>query len=196
LARGLRLAERHDLTEPSFRRSAAAWRAHGRKGENDGAASVSLPGRGALSRIERLVDTRVWVTWLVGLGRSALTDSSERSFFERVYIVVRMIPRGKVASYGQIATYLGHPRAARTVGWALHGIPQGSDVPWQRVINAKGRITISGAEYSASLQRELLEEEGIVFGPDERVDMSVYRWDGPDWGELDRVMRGGRGHTA
>ena len=120
-----------------------------------------------------------------------LTKSSELNFFEKVYIVVRMIPRGRVASYGQIAAYLGHPRAARTVGWALHGIPEGSDVPWQRVINAKGRITISGVEYSAALQRELLEEEGIVFGPDDRVDMRVYRWEGPDWSQLDRVLGGG-----
>lgn len=120
-----------------------------------------------------------------------LGRSPELTFFDKVYIVVRMIPKGKVASYGQIAAYLGHPRAARTVGWALHGIPEGSDVPWQRVINGKGRITISGVEYSAALQRELLEEEGIVFGPDDRVDMRVYRWEGPDWIELDHVLRGG-----
>ena len=78
-----------------------------------------------------------------------LGQSAELTFFDKVYIVVRMIPRGRVASYGQIATYLGHPRAARTVGWALHGIPEGSDVPWQRVINAKGRITIP--QYQALL---------------------------------------------
>jgi len=118
-------------------------------------------------------------------------DQKKLSFFEKVYILVRMIPEGKVASYGQIAAYLGHPRAARTVGWALHGIPEGSDVPWQRVINAVGRITISNVEYSASLQRHLLEEEGVVFGDDERVDMRVYRWDGPDWVELERVLHGG-----
>ena len=121
-----------------------------------------------------------------------LAKSPELSFFDKVYIVVRMIPKGKVASYGQIAAYLGHPRAGRTVGWALHGIPEGSDVPWQRVINARGRITISGVEYSAALQRELLEEEGIVFGSDDRVDMRVYRWGGPDWSQLDRVLGGGK----
>lgn len=117
-------------------------------------------------------------------------DQKKVSFFEKVYILVRMIPRGRVASYGQIAAYLGHPRAARTVGWALHGIPEGSDVPWQRVINAKGRITISNVEYSATLQRQLLEEEGIIFGDDERVDMGAYRWEGPDWVELESILRG------
>jgi len=114
-------------------------------------------------------------------------DQKKLSFFEKVYILVRMIPEGKVASYGQIAAYLGHPRA----GWALHGIPEGSDVPWQRVINGRGRITISNVEYSASLQRHLLEEEGVVFGEDERVDLRVYRWEGPDWGELESMLRGG-----
>ena len=103
---------------------------------------------------------------------------------------MRMIPEGKVASYGQIAAYLGHPRAARTVGWALHGIPEGSDVPWQRVINARGRISISNIRYTASLQRDLLEEEGIVFGDDDRVDLGVYRWEGPDWAELEGILRG------
>ena len=118
------------------------------------------------------------------------SDRKKLNFFEKVYVVVRMIPRGKVASYGQIAACLGHPRAARTVGWALHGIPEGSDVPWQRVINAEGRITISNVEYSASLQRQLLEEEGIVFGADDRVDLGVYRWNGPDWVELEVRLRG------
>ncbi|MFB0536550.1 MAG: MGMT family protein, partial [Anaerolineae bacterium] len=56
-------------------------------------------------------------------------------FFSRVYRLVSMIPRGKVASYGQIARMLGSPRGARTVGWALHGLPEGTDVPWHRVIN-------------------------------------------------------------
>ena len=124
-------------------------------------------------------------------GAHCVDVPKKLSFFEKVYILVRMIPEGKVASYGQIAAYLGHPRAARTVGWALHGIPEGSDVPWQRVINNKGRITISNVEYSASLQRDLLEEEGIVFGEDDRVDLRVYRWDGPDWVELESMLRGG-----
>ena len=69
----------------------------------------------------------------------------EPSFFERVYRVVQQIPRGKVASYGQIAALLGHPQAARTVGWALNALTSErvAQVPWQRVINSAGRISIS-----------------------------------------------------
>ena len=64
------------------------------------------------------------------------------SFFEQVYQVVHCIPPGKVATYGQIARILGKPRGARTVGWALHSTPEGSDVPWQRVINSQGKISL------------------------------------------------------
>ena len=57
-------------------------------------------------------------------------------FFDRVYTVVRRIPAGRVTSYGHVAALCGKPCAARTVGWALHGLPDGSDVPWHRVVNA------------------------------------------------------------
>ena len=106
----------------------------------------------------------------------------EPNFFERVYRVVRQIPPGKVASYGQIAALLGHPQAARTVGWALNAL-RGSevdDVPWQRVINSRGRISISRADLGADLQAALLEQEGIVFGPDGRVDLRRFGWRGLD----------------
>src|SRR5450756_128721 len=83
----------------------------------------------------------------------------EPSFFERVYRVVTHIPRGRVASYGQIAALLGQPRAARTVGWALSSLTpqQTAEVPWQRVINHAGRISISRVDLSAEVQRSLLE---------------------------------------
>ncbi|MEE9617532.1 MAG: MGMT family protein, partial [Anaerolineae bacterium] len=64
-------------------------------------------------------------------------------FFERVYRLVRQVPPGKVTSYGALARMLGRPRAARTIGWALHSLPEGSDVPWHRVINSQGCISIS-----------------------------------------------------
>ncbi len=75
----------------------------------------------------------------------------EPNFFERVYALVRQIPRGKVSSYGQIAALLGHPQAARTVGWALNALRDSEirDVPWQRVINSAGRISISRADLGA-----------------------------------------------
>jgi methylated-DNA-protein-cysteine methyltransferase-like protein len=110
-------------------------------------------------------------------------------FFHQVYRVVRLIPPGKVATYGQIAVLLGHPRAARTVGWALHALPEGSDVPWHRVINARGRISTSCWEHDADLQRRRLEAEGIAFGPDDRVDLKVYRWEGLTWPEMDELRR-------
>jgi len=110
-------------------------------------------------------------------------------FFHQVYRVVRLIPPGKVATYGQIAALLGHPRAARTVGWALHALPEGSDVPWHRVINARGRISTSCWEHDADLQRRRLEAEGIAFGPDDRVDLKVYRWEGLTWPEMDELRR-------
>jgi methylated-DNA-protein-cysteine methyltransferase related protein len=106
----------------------------------------------------------------------------EPSFFDRAYAVVRQIPRGKVASYGQIAALLGHPQAARTVGWALSAL-RGSeidDVPWQRVINSHGRISISRVDLDADLQRALLEEEGVEFDSRGYVDLERFGWKGMD----------------
>jgi methylated-DNA-protein-cysteine methyltransferase related protein len=107
------------------------------------------------------------------------------SFFDRVYIVVQHIPPGRVASYGQVAAVLGHPRAARTVGWALNALSpdRASIVPWQRVINSTGRISISRADLDAALQRRLLEDEGIEFGLDGRVDWNRFGWGGLAWHE-------------
>lgn len=87
-------------------------------------------------------------------------------FFEQVYALVRQVPRGKVISYGQIARMLGKPRGARLVGWAMRVCPDG--VPWQRVVMADGSVT--GGEF-AQARRALLEEEGVTFLPDGRVDM-------------------------
>ncbi|MBI3286937.1 MAG: MGMT family protein [Chloroflexi bacterium] len=100
------------------------------------------------------------------------------NFFDRVYQVVARIPRGRVASYGQIAEMLGHPRGARTVGWALHELPQGSRVPWHRVINAAGRISIPEVE-EAHEQRIRLEQEGVVFDERGYIDMRRYQWRPP-----------------
>ncbi|MFZ5915543.1 MAG: MGMT family protein [Chloroflexota bacterium] len=109
-------------------------------------------------------------------------------FFEQVYRVVRCIPPGQVASYGQVAAMLGNPHAARTVGWAMHALPEDSDVPWQRVINAQGRVSTAAQDRDDSLQRQLLEAEGVVFGPDGRVNMARYRWQGLLWPELHALL--------
>jgi len=97
-------------------------------------------------------------------------------FFERVYRLVRQVPPGKVTSYGALSRMLGHPRAARTVGWALHSLPEGSDVPWHRVINSQGRVSTSCREHAADLQRALLEAEGVEFDADGTVDWERFGW--------------------
>jgi methylated-DNA-protein-cysteine methyltransferase-like protein len=97
-------------------------------------------------------------------------------FFERVWDVVSLIPPGRVASYGQIASLLEHPRAARTVGWALASLPNGSDVPWQRVVNSQGYISTAFRGESTNMQRQLLEAEGVTFNEDGRIDMRTFGW--------------------
>ena len=114
--------------------------------------------------------------------------SAKDSFFAQVYEVVRRIPPGKVATYGQIARLLGKPRAARTVGWALHSIPEGSDVPWQRVINARGTISLDVRGPGGAIQRVLLEAEGIVFDEQGRVDLQAHGWAGLDLAERDEIL--------
>jgi methylated-DNA-protein-cysteine methyltransferase-like protein len=89
--------------------------------------------------------------------------------------ITKMIPKGKVASYGQIALLAGEPRAARQVGWVLN---QKSDeqTPWWRVINNSGRISIKHPEISALEQKELLKKEGVKAGKNFVVDINKYRW--------------------
>lgn len=93
------------------------------------------------------------------------------NFFDRVYEVVELIPYGRVVSYGQIACYLGAPRSARQVGWAMRRCPD--DLPWQRVVMADG--TVSGGLFSEE-RLILLEEEGVPFVSDSRVDIEACRW--------------------
>ncbi|HJX37541.1 MAG TPA: MGMT family protein [Anaerolineae bacterium] len=99
------------------------------------------------------------------------------NLFEQVYRIASMIPRGQVATYGQIAAFLGYPRAARTVGWALNSSPEGMNLPWHRVINSQGRISGPPTGMRAHEQRALLEDEGIIFDESGRVDLLEYGWD-------------------
>lgn len=101
------------------------------------------------------------------------------NFYDAVYTLARDIPPGRVMTYGQIATILGAPRAARAVGYALRALPDGSDVPWQRVINSRGGISARGDVTRPTLQQELLDGEGVRFGLDGTCDLAVYRWE-PD----------------
>jgi methylated-DNA-protein-cysteine methyltransferase related protein len=102
---------------------------------------------------------------------------------ESVYSIVRMIPRGRVATYGQIAAILGRG-TPRMVGYAMAAIQDGSDVPWHRVINSTGRTSLTGE--GAEVQTALLEREGVVFGEDGRVDLGLYLWPGPGIGRKRR----------
>lgn len=95
------------------------------------------------------------------------------NFYDNVYAIVRRIPEGHVATYGQIAWMLGSPRAARQVGWAMRRCPD--ELPWQRVVKADG--SIAGGGYAA-LRRALLEREGVPFLPDGRVDLFACQWTG------------------
>ena len=98
------------------------------------------------------------------------------NFYERVWALVREVPRGRVVTYGQVAVVLGAPSAARAVGYALRALPPDTDTPWWRVINAKGGISLRGRGHGADLQRGLLEGEGVVFDAADTVDLRVYRW--------------------
>lgn len=91
-------------------------------------------------------------------------------FFKQVYELVKQVPQGKVVTYGQIAVKLGTPDA-RKVGWALHDNPEGSGVPCHRVVNKQGGLAINFAFYGNMEQRRRLEEEGVKFLPNGRVDL-------------------------
>ena len=101
------------------------------------------------------------------------------NFYATVYRLVAQIPHGQVTTYGQIARWLGHPSAARAVGYALHALPAGSEIPWQRVINAAGRVSSRCDRHFEGIQRTLLEAEGIKFDSYGNVDLQKFGWGGP-----------------
>jgi len=113
-----------------------------------------------------------WVS--IAQGEGAVKSSS----YERIWSVVRRIPRGRVATYGQIARIAGLPRQARMVGYALNALPDdvAASVPWQRVINAQGRISPRAFAGSEAVQRKLLEREGVKFDARARVDLERFGW--------------------
>lgn len=96
--------------------------------------------------------------------------------FERIYEVVKMIPRGRVASYGQVAAMAGNPRWSRVVGYALHVNPDPDGIPCYRVVTKDGGLSEAFAFGGINMQRELLERDGVEFTSDGRVVMEKYRW--------------------
>jgi methylated-DNA-protein-cysteine methyltransferase related protein len=96
--------------------------------------------------------------------------------YELIWSVVRRIPRGRVATYGQIAEIAGLEGHARQVGYALHNLPESSRIPWHRVVNARGEISARTGGDSHELQRMLLEAEGVEFDLRGRMDLAKVRW--------------------
>lgn len=97
--------------------------------------------------------------------------------YQRIYTVVNMIPEGHVATYGQIAELAGLPRQARLVGYALNVLPKGSRIPWHRVINAQGKISLRvEGEGSDNRQMRLLKREKVRFNQQGVVDLKIFRW--------------------
>lgn len=100
----------------------------------------------------------------------------ENPTYERIYAVVRRIPRGRVATYGQVAELARLPRQPRLVGYALHALPGECAVPWQRVVNALGEVSRRRRPGVDRVQRQLLEGEGVVFDARARIDLERHRW--------------------
>jgi len=96
--------------------------------------------------------------------------------YTRIYATVRRIPRGRVASYGDIAKRAGAPGRARQVGYAMHALPIGTSVPWHRVINAKGEISRRSRGGGELTQRMLLQREGVRFDARGRIDLERFGW--------------------
>ncbi len=120
---------------------------------------------------------------------------SELNFYEQVYAVARRIPHGRVTSYGRIAAMLGTPNAARAVGYALRALkdrrddPAYIEVPWQRIVNSQGQISIVNREFGAQLQAELLRSEGVIVSEELYIDLDVYLWPGLHWLEVDDILK-------
>ena len=99
--------------------------------------------------------------------------------YARIYSVVRMIPSGKVATYGQISR-IASRCSARNIGYAMSSVPFGSDIPWHRVINSRGLVSIRSYGEDCSAQRQLLEGEGVLFNEKDQVNLSINGWEDPE----------------
>lgn len=112
-------------------------------------------------------------------GSNTRDETGKARVYQRIYAIIRQIPPGRVATYGQIAAIEGHA-TARMVGYALASLSK-DDVPWQRVINSAGRVSERGGGGGTSRQRVRLMAEGVCFDRLGRIDFDSFGWDGPDW---------------
>jgi len=102
---------------------------------------------------------------------------SSGSRYERIYAVIRRIPKGRVATYGQIADLAGYPGRARQVGYALYALREGTAVPWHRVVNARGRLSLGAVIPEGDVEQRIrLEIEGVEFDADGKTDLKRFRW--------------------
>lgn len=110
-------------------------------------------------------------------GIKSLKSSTNKAetFTQRVVRAIRSVPRGKVATYGLIALVAGNPRGARQVAWTLHSVTEKEKLPWHRLINRQGMISLpKGAGYET--QKELLLDEGVTFDREDRIDLDRFLW--------------------
>lgn len=96
--------------------------------------------------------------------------------YQRIYAIVRRIPRGRIATYGQVAALAGLGGHARQVGYAMHSLDATSRVPWHRVLNAQGRVSTRSEPGGDRVQRALLEREGVRFDANDRADLDRFGW--------------------
>ena len=102
----------------------------------------------------------------------------KESMYHRIYSVVTMVPPGRVATYGQIARITGRC-SARNVGYAMSSVSSESDVPWHRIINSRGKISVRSFGEACTVQHRMLESEGVVFSAAGTVDLERFGWTGP-----------------
>ena len=105
-----------------------------------------------------------------------MIEERPRPVFEQIYRVVGRIPRGRVATYGQVAALAGLPNYARQVGYAMHALDSDSGLPWHRVLNRRGEVSARSLREMEGVQRALLESEGVGFDASGRVDLSAAQW--------------------
>jgi methylated-DNA-protein-cysteine methyltransferase related protein len=97
-------------------------------------------------------------------------------FSKKVIGLIKKIPEGKVATYGQIAKLAGKPQGSRGVAWILHSSSKTHSLPWQRVLGSKGKISFPPSSSHYSRQMRLLKKEGVVFGDQDQIDLAKYQW--------------------
>ena len=113
-------------------------------------------------------------------GRRLEAPSAPRDFRTAVLAVVARIPEGRLASYGQVALLAGFPQRPRQVGMVLSGLPEGTDLPWHRVVNTRGYVPSRGRWWGAMEQIGRLREEGIAVDDQGTLDLEAHRWNGED----------------